>query len=119
MTPAFSIPLKLATKAINARLIWFEPPEQALCDGVRFLAYAFRHATAADMAVLRDAIGDTKAALALSNAPAGTIDPRSWAYWHLVLKNETEPPPMPTRRLSLHANPRPSSAILFQNELYP
>lgn len=85
------------TRELSQRLIWFEPPEQALADPVRFLAYAFRYARAADMQILRALVTDDELRFALRHAPPGIIDPRSWAYWHLML--DIEPAPMPQRKL--------------------
>jgi hypothetical protein len=34
---------------------------------------------------------------ALDKAPPGIIDPRSWAYWNLVIAGRYPPPPMPVR----------------------
>jgi hypothetical protein len=70
---------------VAARVIWFEPPEQALRDVPRFMAYAFRYATHEDMKVLRGVLSDDDLREALANAPPGIIDPRSWSYWHAML----------------------------------
>ena len=91
------LPLDERTRALASRLVWFEPPEQALADPVRFLAYAFRYARAADMQVVRSLVTDDQLRLALRHAPPGIIDPRSWAYWHLML--DLQPAPMPQRIL--------------------
>jgi hypothetical protein len=57
---------------VAPRIIWFEPPERALADAVRFMAEA------------------------LDRAPPGIIDPRSWAY--LISKmGRYPPPPLPKR----------------------
>ena len=74
------------------RVIWFEPPDIALRDMSRFMAYAFRYATHDDMQLLRTKLADDDLRLALANAPPGIIDPRSWSYWHAVL-GEFPPPP--------------------------
>lgn len=39
------IPLNRETEAIAHRLVWFEPPAEALEDPIRFMAYAMKHAT--------------------------------------------------------------------------
>ena len=39
------IPLTPEIAAVARRVIWFEEPEQALADPVRFLAYAMTYAT--------------------------------------------------------------------------
>lgn len=71
--------------AIVRRTIWLEPPQKALADRPRFIAYAFRNASAEDVATLRGAWGDTALREALERAPPGIIDARSRAYWGLVL----------------------------------
>lgn len=91
------LPITEHTLALARRLVWFEPPEQALADPIRFLAYAFRDARSADMAVIREHLGDDDLREALRRAPPGIIDPRSWAYWHLML--DLPLGPMPQRAL--------------------
>jgi hypothetical protein len=82
---------------IATRVIWFEPPEQALRDVPRFMAYAFRYATHEDMKVLRCVFNDENLREALDNAPPGIIDPRSWSYWHAIFGTYPAPP-MPRRK---------------------
>lgn len=93
------LPVDARTRELARRLVWFEPAEKALADPVRFLAYAFRHARSQDMAILREHLGDDDMRDALRHAPPGIIDPRSWAYWHLML-DLGPPPPLPTRALA-------------------
>lgn len=100
------LPINAETRELARRLIWFEPAEQALAEPIRFLAYAFRFGRAADMGLLRSLLGDEQLRHALRNAPPGIIDPRSWAYWHLML--ELEPAPMPQRELGVAARNLPS-----------
>ncbi len=90
------IPLNDETRAIASRIVWFEPPAQALADPVRFMAYAFARATHQDMKALRAYLNDTDLEEALDTAPPGVIDPRSWAYWNLKL-GRYPAPPMPRR----------------------
>lgn len=92
------IPLDPATRALAARLVWFEPPEEALADPIRFMAYAFARATHDDMKLLRTYLDDDDLREALDNAPPGIIDPRSWAYWNARL-GRYPAPPLPKRRL--------------------
>ena len=96
MTP---IPLTPETAALAARLVWFEPPAQALADPARFAAYAFARATHADMKILRAHLSDDDLREALDRAPPGIIDPRSWAYWNARLGRFPAPPP-PVRRFA-------------------
>jgi hypothetical protein len=92
------IPVNDETKALARRLVWFESPERALADPVRFMAYAFAHATHEEMQALRAFLDDSDLREALDQAPPGVIDPRSWAYWNLRL-GRYPPPPMPRRGL--------------------
>ena len=94
MTPLPPTPENLA---FAKRIIWFEPPEQALAEPIRFLAYAYRYADSEDIAILRSHYDDDALRHALANVPPGIIDARSWAYWHLILNDLSPPPPMPTR----------------------
>lgn len=92
------LPLDDAIRAVARRVVWFEAPEQAVADPVRFLAYAMTYGTADDMNVVRRHVTDAELKEALAQAPPGIIDPRSWAYWHLVV-DAYPPPPLPRRRL--------------------
>jgi hypothetical protein len=93
-----SIPLNDQTRDLARRLVWFESPEDALADPIRFMAYAFARATHEEMKALRTYVDDADLREALDRAPAGVIDPRSWAYWNLRL-GRYPAPPMPKRRL--------------------
>lgn len=91
-----SIPLNSEMERVARRVIWFEAPEEALADPVRFLAYAMARATHEDMRVIRHYIDDADFVEALEKAPPGIIDPRSWAYWNSKL-GRYPAPPLPTR----------------------
>jgi hypothetical protein len=70
------IPLTPQTRVIARRVIWFESPAQAL----------------------RGHVSGDECREALDKAPAGIIDPRSWAYWNLKM-GRYPAPRMPRRRL--------------------
>ena len=91
------IPLTAETAAVAQRVLWFEPPAEALADPVRFMAYAMAHATYEDMQILRAHESDNAFREALDRAPPGIIDPRSWAYWNSKM-GRWPPPPAPERR---------------------
>ena len=93
------IPLNDDTIALARRLIWFEPPSEALASPARFMAYAFARATHEEMNILRFYLDEADFLEALDAAPPGIIDPRSWAYWNLRL-GRYPAPPMPLRRLA-------------------
>lgn len=84
---------------IAPKIIWFEPPEEALKDPFRFLAYAMRYATHEDMTIIRKYISDEEFMTALDHIPPGIVDGRSWAYWNAIFKRYPTPP-MPVRKIS-------------------
>ncbi|MEZ6127787.1 MAG: hypothetical protein R3C59_03835 [Planctomycetaceae bacterium] len=81
---------------IAGRVIWFEDPEQALNDPVRFMAYAMRYPAYHDMQVIRSYVSDDEFREVLQNAPPGIIDARSWAFWHVKM-GQFPVPEMPQR----------------------
>ena len=78
------------------RIIWFKPPETALGNPIELLAYAIKHSTDEDMALLLDHVGLDGIKEALDSAPPGIIDARSWAYWNAKV-GRYPAPPMPAR----------------------
>ncbi len=90
------LPIRDDLLAVARRIVWFEPPEVALHDPVRFMAYAAARATHADMRTIRAYVSDDEFREALDGAPPGIIDARSWAYWQSKL-GRWPPPPMPRR----------------------
>jgi len=93
------IPLTPETEAVARRIIWFEEPEQALSDPVRFMAYAMTYATHEDMKAVRRHISDEDFREVPDKAPPGIVDGRSWAYWNLVF-GRYPTPPQPRRPLA-------------------
>jgi len=92
-----SIPLTPLTLDIARRIIWFEAPEQALSEPIRFMAYAMTYARHEDMRVIRKYVCDDDFRAALDQAPPGIIDARSWAYWNSKM-GRYPAPPLPVRR---------------------
>lgn len=93
-----ALPRTPSLLAVARRVVWFEPPEVALAEPVRFLAYAMTYGTHEDMREVRRHVSDEELREALAKAPPGIIDGRSWAYWHLVV-DRYPPPPLPRRQL--------------------
>jgi len=81
---------------IAPRVMWFEPAERALGDPVRFLAYLMTYGTIEEIEVVRRYLDMNDFREALDRAPPGIIDPRSWAYWNLMV-GRYPAPPMPKR----------------------
>jgi hypothetical protein len=82
--------------SVAPRVIWFEPPEQALADSIRFLAYVMTYATPDEIAVVRRYVSLDDLQEALDHAPPGIIDERSWAYWNAMI-GRYPAPDMPRR----------------------
>ncbi len=97
MTPVTASPELLA---LASRIIWFEPPREALADQVRFLAYLMTYGTIEDIEVAQRHFTEVDFREALDCAPPGIIDPRSWAYWNLKA-GRYPPPPMPVRHIPM------------------
>jgi hypothetical protein len=81
---------------VAPNVIWFEPPEKALADPVRFLAYLMTYGTLEEIAVVQRYLDLDDFREALEQAPPGIIDERSWAYWN-VMTGRYPVPPMPRR----------------------
>jgi len=94
-----AIPITPLTLDLARRIIWFEPPDQALADPIRFMTYAMTYARHEDMRVIRRYVSDDDMRDALDHAPPGIIDPRSWAYWNSK-SGRYPPPPLPVRKFA-------------------
>ncbi|MGS2723948.1 hypothetical protein ACVBEJ_09380 [Porticoccus sp. GXU_MW_L64] len=93
-----SLPINDEYKSIARKVIWFEPPESALADPVRFVAYAMTYGSHDTMKALREYYSDDEMREVLRSVAPGIIDARSWSYWHLVF-DCYPPPPIPQRIL--------------------
>ena len=82
--------------AVAPRVVWFEPPDKALANPVRFLAYLMTYGTLEEIAVVRRYLDLDDFREALEQAPAGIMDERSWAYWN-AMTGRYPAPPMPRR----------------------
>ena len=79
-------------------MVWFKPPEETLRDPVLFLNHVMIWGTVNDIRVARSCFDEDDFRDALKRAHPGIFDPRSWAYWHLMLRIDPVPP-LPERRL--------------------
>jgi hypothetical protein len=64
---------------VAQRAIWFEPPQKALADPIRFLVYLMTYGTAEEIEVVRRYLDLDDFRAALEQAPPGIMDERSWA----------------------------------------
>jgi hypothetical protein len=62
------------------------------------MAYAMKHATDLDMALLLDHIGEDGLCETIDSAPPGIIDARSWSYWNTKI-GRFPTPALPRRHL--------------------
>ena len=90
------LPYNADLLGLAARVVWFEPPERALAEPVRFLAYVMTYGTLQDVAVIRRYVQPDDLREALEHAPPGIMDERSWAYWN-AMTGRYPVPPMPRR----------------------
>jgi hypothetical protein len=81
---------------VATHVIWFEPPQKALAEPIRFLAYVMAYGTLGEIAVVQRYLNLGDFREALEQAPPGIIDPRSWAYWN-IMTGRYPVPPMPQR----------------------
>jgi hypothetical protein len=84
--------------AAAKRIIRFKSPQVALDAPIELMAYAMRHATDVDMALLLAHIGTEGLREAIDNAPPGIVDARSWSYWNAKI-GRIPAPPLPRRPL--------------------
>src|ERR1700680_192832 len=98
------IPFTPETLTVARNIVWFESPEQALADPVRFMAYAMTYALPENMRITRQYVPDDEFREALDHAPPGIIDPRSWAYWNSKM-GRYPPPPFPVRSFTAVSDP--------------
>ena len=84
-------------RKVIQRCVWFETPETVIEDAPRLVAYILTHGMPEDVKVLMKQLTDADIKQALDEAPAGIYDPRSWAYWNLIV-GRYETPELPKRR---------------------
>jgi hypothetical protein len=109
-----AIPVTPLTLEVARRIIWFEPPELALSDPIRFMAYAMTYARHEDMQEIRRYLSDDDIRAALDHAPAGIIDPRSWAYWNAKM-GRYPAPPLPVRMFATSTGSK-DQEVLHQHQ---
>jgi hypothetical protein len=84
-------------KKVATRCVPLQEPKITLSDTNFFLAHVFAHGELEDINIINRHFNKEALVNALQNAPPGIIDARSWAYWNLILRDLSPPPPMPTR----------------------
>ena len=87
-----------ALRKAALRCVWFEAPETAVAWPELLAAHILTYGSIEDVEALKDQWSLDDIREALDHAPPGVFDPRSWAYWNLMVGRE-EAPPLPQRRL--------------------
>ena len=85
-------------RALAKKYVWWQSTDETLARRDHFLCQLMTLATGDDVAAARAELGDDAFVHALAHAPPGVMDPKSWNFWHRVLRHEA-PPPLPTRPL--------------------
>ncbi|HKQ36534.1 MAG TPA: hypothetical protein VJ063_00570 [Verrucomicrobiae bacterium] len=83
---------------VAQRLCWWQSPEEALTDSVRFAAQVMVFGNWEDVQTTRAVFGDEHLKRTLRQAPAGVFDLASWHYWHYFFGMEPVPG-LPCRKL--------------------
>jgi hypothetical protein len=83
-------------ESLAGRLVWWQPAAATLLDLESLLARVMVYGTPEDLAVARRHFPSSAFGAVLAQPPPGLFDPRSWAYWHVVLG--LEPPGDPPAR---------------------
>ena len=97
-----------------SRAVWFQPPEKTLEDPEFFLCHFMAHGGEADLPAVRRAFSDDDFRHALANAPPGTIDTKSWFYWHIALGIT----PVPKQKIRSFMTEEELAALAFPGFFY-
>ena len=78
--------------------IWWKNPEEGAQNLIDLICRVMTLGTWEDVQELQEAVGEQKFRQALSHAPPGIFDERSWNYWHYRF-GILPIPPLPKRSL--------------------
>ena len=84
---------------VARHVVWFKEPQETLLDTPFFLAYLMTYGTIEDILIARKYYTPDDFKAALTAAPPGIFDARSWSYWNLIF-DRLPIPPMPKRHLA-------------------
>ncbi len=89
-------------RAIVARYVWWETPEEAAIYPERVIARTMNMGDFDDIERIARLLGDAMLRDVVTHAQAGWFDERSWHYWHyrLGLCDLGAVPPLPRRALA-------------------
>jgi hypothetical protein len=79
------------------RYVWWLKPAEVARDPDRLIRQILSLGLPEDYLFLEDHFGRQRIIAALRSAPPGSIDPRSWTFWHRQFRLPV--PPLPKRRI--------------------
>jgi hypothetical protein len=82
------------------RLLWWQPPAEAVKDEARLLAQVMVLGTWDDVQQARFIWPESAFRAVLENPPLGLFDAKSWNYWHLIF--HLPKPPLPVHNSGFH-----------------
>ena len=82
---------------VARRCVWWIGPDKALRDPPNFLCHVMVYGLWRDAMIIRRRFSHDQLRDALTRAPAGLFDVRSWHYWHHLLGQPV--PPLPLRQI--------------------
>lgn len=91
-----SLVLTPELETVALKVVWFKSPLEAIAYPYHFIAHVLTYGTYEDVCVLKKQVSADELREAIENAPPGVFDPRSWAYWNLMI-GRYPTPPMPKR----------------------
>ena len=86
----------MSLEFLAKRYVWWEPPADVLARPETLIRQVLRLGTPEDYRAIEAAYGEPAIREALSTAPPGAIDDRSWHFWHLKFGLPCPPPPRRT-----------------------
>jgi hypothetical protein len=69
-------------EALASRYVWWQPATETLASPGILLRQILKMGTADDYVAAREHWGEKAFREALISAPAGSLDERSWVFWH-------------------------------------
>jgi hypothetical protein len=78
------------------KYVWWLPPTEVVSDPDRLIRQILSLGLPEDYLFVEQHLGRQRIVAALRSAPPGSIDPRSWTFWHRQFGLRV--PPMPQRK---------------------
>lgn len=100
--------------ALARKYMWWNAPEQSLCEGPRrLIAQVMELGTWDDAHALLEAVGENAFREVLAAPPPGILFEKSWTFWHHRLRLGAHTRPAPKRLDALKALPDVGRCSLY------